>query len=153
MCTHPFVAERPRSRHTKEAHSLLLGIPDRLAPEMVSAITTVRQALTKGQNPTDQHGHVPARLTFALIALDHDTLTVTLNQIYAQVVPHVSLRSPYHFVYSCTQSHRAPHIRFHIVPAPDFRTGSSSHPSVYPSRQDLDDEDAERLVIDIKARL
>ncbi|KAF8318995.1 HIT-like protein [Clavulina sp. PMI_390] len=96
----------------KDHYPLLSQLPDDMAREMGSALALVSRAMTE--------------------ALGNEAFTVTLNQVYAQIIPHV---------------------HFHVVPAPDFRAGSLSKLKPFAPRQELDDEDAEVLVREIKARL
>jgi len=75
------------------------------------------------------------------LAFDKEALTVSLNQVYAQTVPHT---------------------HFHIVPAPDPDNTGTSTPKLvkrsgligrYHTRTQLDDEDAEEVLKMIKSRL
>ncbi|KAF8333515.1 HIT-like domain-containing protein [Cantharellus anzutake] len=97
---------------------LFSQLPEKYAAALGDALVKVSKALT--------------------LALDNQALTVTLNQVYAQVVPHA---------------------HFHIVPAPDFRSTSTSarvgnnKVEVFPGRHQLDDDDAIEVAKMIKSRL
>ncbi|KAH0586142.1 hypothetical protein J132_01422 [Termitomyces sp. J132] len=95
-------------------------------------------------------GKVVSRIAQALTkALNNTALNVVCNQEYAQVVPHV---------------------HYHIIPAPTFGTSSEStkcskklssnqptmkemHHMEFKSRRELDEDDGEVLVKEIRARL
>ncbi|KAF9517214.1 hypothetical protein BS47DRAFT_1291133, partial [Hydnum rufescens UP504] len=89
---------------------LLSELPDDIARDLGSALTRVSRAMTQG--------------------LDNLGLTITLNQVYAQVVPHV---------------------HFHIVPAPNLQSETPKKGLF--TRQELDEDEAEVILRKIKSRL
>jgi len=100
----------------KDHFANLSDLPQPIARELGFALTRISKAMT--------------------LALDNPGLTVTLNQVYAQVVPHV---------------------HFHLVPALVLGAASEQMKTRFKfqgsQREELDDEDAERILTMIKARL
>lgn len=119
----------------KEHYENVSDLPAELAGRTGIAVTRVARAVSQ--------------------ALGNSALNIVCNQKYAQAVPHVG--SPFD---SCSQLLLTDtQVHYHVIPAPTSASAEpimpirQMHQMEFEARNELDEEDAENLVTQVKAKL